>query len=144
MLKTEAKIRVRFSETDAMGVVYHANYLPWFEVARTQLLAKLGMPYRELQDNGFLLPVLEVSVKYRVPAHFGDDIVVRAMMKEMPRVKIKIEYEVLRGDEVLTTGMTLHAFMNRDSQAIRPPKFFTETIEKAFRDNAAGSVATNV
>ncbi len=134
MLKTEAKIRVRFSETDAMGVVYHSNYLAWFEVSRTQLLTELGVPYRELQDKGFLLPVLEASVKYRIPARFGDDVIVRAMMKEIPRARIKIEYEVLRGEEILTTGATLHAFMNRNLQAIRPPKFFLETLEKAFRD----------
>ncbi len=131
MIKGESKIRVRFSETDAMAVVYHANYLPWFEVARTELLAKLGLPYIDLHVKGFLLPVLEVSVKYKAPARFGDDLIVRAFIKEKPRARIKIEYEVLRGEEILTTGTTLHAFMNREARAILPPKFFLETLEKA-------------
>ena len=63
-----------------MGVVYHANYLPWCEIARTQLLAEVGLPYARLQDLGFLLPVLEINLKYRAPARFGDLVSVRARM----------------------------------------------------------------
>ena len=132
MLETEAHIRVRFSETDAMGVVYHANYLAWFEVARTQLLAEAGLPYRELQDSGYLIPVLEISLKYRAPAKFDDEIVVRARMEEFPRVKMRIDYEVRRENETLTTGHSVHAFMNRDGNAIKPPAFFLEKLRAEF------------
>lgn len=132
MIETQAKIRVRFSETDAMGIVYHANYLPWFEVARTQMLAEIGLPYRELQDSGYLLPVLEVNAAYRSSAKYDDEIVIRAMMKTLPRLRIRIDYEVLRGEELLTTGYTVHAFMNKDGVAVRPPSFFTEKISAAF------------
>lgn len=132
MLETTANIRVRFSETDAMGVVYHANYLPWCEVARTQLLTEVGLPYAELQDLGFLLPVLEINLKYRTPARFDDEVQIRAQMREMPRVKIRIDYEIRRGNELLTSGYTLHAFMNREGQAIKPPAFFIEKLQQAF------------
>lgn len=132
MIETTARVRVRFSETDAMGVVYHANYFPWFEIARTQLLQEVGLPYRELQDAGFLLPVLEAQVAYRNSARYDDDIDVRAVMKAFPRARIRIDYEVRRGNELLTTGFTVHAFMNRDGAAIRPPAFFLEKLAAAF------------
>ncbi|MBR6797076.1 MAG: acyl-CoA thioesterase [Opitutales bacterium] len=132
MIESTANIRVRFSETDAMGVVYHANYLPWFEVSRTQLMTEIGLPYRELQDAGFMLPVLEAHCNYKNSAKYDDELKIHAMMKTFPRVRIRIDYEVLRGDEILTTGYTVHAFMNRDGIAIRPPNFFLEKLAKAF------------
>ncbi len=132
MIETTAKVRVRFSETDAMGVVYHANYFPWFEIARTQLLAEIGLPYRELQNSGYLLPVLEAQVAYRSSAHYDDEVEIHAMMKEFPRARIRIDYEVRRGNVLLTTGHTVHAFMNREGAAIRPPSFFLETLARAF------------
>ena len=115
-----------------MGVVYHANYLPWFEVARTKLMAEIGLPYRELQDAGYMLPVLEVQCAYKNSAKYDDEISVRAMMKTFPRARIRIDYEVKRGEEILTTGYTIHAFMNRDGIAIRPPNFFLEKLATAF------------
>lgn len=132
MIQTIANIRVRFSETDAMGVVYHANYLPWFEVARTKLMAEIGLPYRELQDAGYMLPVLEAQCAYKNSAKYDDDISVQATMKTFPRARIRIDYEVKRGEEILTTGYTIHAFMNRDGIAIRPPTFFLEKLATAF------------
>lgn len=132
MIESTATLRVRFAETDAMGVVYHANYLPWFEVARTKLLADVGLPYRELQDAGFLLPVLEAHVIYKSSARYDDEISVRAMMKTFPRARIRIDYEVRRGNDLLTTATTVHAFMNRDGRAIRPPDFFLEKLAAAF------------
>lgn len=124
MIESTAKLRVRFAETDAMGVVYHGNYFPWFEIARTKLLADYGLPYRELQDAGFMLPVLEAHAEYKISAKYDDEISVRAMMKTAPRVRIRIDYEVRRGNELLCTGTTVHAFMNREGRAIRPPEFF--------------------
>lgn len=119
-----------------MGVVYHANYLPWCEVARTQLLAEVGLPYVELQESGFLLPVLEATLKYRAPARYDDVISIRASMPEMPRVRIHIDYEIFRGNELLATGHTQHAFMNRAGQAIKPPSFFLEKLQAAFSATA--------
>lgn len=135
MIKTIAKVRVRFSETDAMGVVYHANYFPWFEIARTQMMTEIGLPYRELQDAGFLLPVLEANIAYRISAKYDDEVEVHAMMKTLPRARIRIDYEVRRDGELLTSGYTVHVFMNKEGLAIRPPSFFLEKLAKAFNEN---------
>lgn len=121
MLSTSVDIRVRYAETDAMGVVYHANYLPWFEIARIALLEKAGLSYKELEEQGYLLPVLEAHMKYSLPARFDDRLVVTATMTEAPRVRLRIDYTVALDGKTLTTGHTLHAFMDRSARAIKPP-----------------------
>lgn len=131
MLRTSADIRVRYAETDAMGVVYHGNYLPWFEIARIALLDKAGISYRDLDAEGFLLPVLEANLKYIAPARFHDLVTVTATMAELPRVRIHIDYEVSIAGKVITRGHTIHAFMNREAQAIKPPAFVIERLRDA-------------
>lgn len=128
MLQTSVEIRVRYAETDAMGVVYHANYLPWFEISRIALLDKAGLSYRELDDAGFLLPVLEANLKYIAPARFDDLVTVKCTMSEMPRVRIRIDYEVAVKGKTITTGHTLHAFMDRQTRAIKPPPVVLEKL----------------
>ncbi len=132
MISTQIKVVVRFAETDAMGVVYHANYLPWFEIARTALIAQIGLPYTQLHAQGFNLPVLEANVKYRLPAKYDDELIVTATIKEMPQLRIYIDYTIHRGNELLTTGTTTHVFMNNDGHAMRPPEFVLETFKKYF------------
>ncbi|MCR5184328.1 MAG: acyl-CoA thioesterase [Opitutales bacterium] len=132
MISSQIKVVVRFAETDAMGVVYHANYLPWFEIARTALIAQIGLPYTKLQSQGYHLPVLEANVKYKLPAKYDDELLVTATIKEMPALRIRIEYTVHRGNEMLTTGTTTHVFMNNEGHAIRPPEFVIETFKKYF------------
>jgi acyl-CoA thioester hydrolase len=136
MLRTSVDIRVRYAETDAMGVVYHGNYLPWFEIARIALLEKAHLSYRELDAQGFLLPVLEAQLKYIAPARFDDVVTVTATMAELPRVRIHIDYEVSIAGKVITRGHTTHAFMNREAQAIKPPPVVNERLAAAF-DKAA-------
>lgn len=132
MITSRTTIVVRFAETDAMGVVYHANYFPWFEVARTHLIAQIGLPYTKLQELGFQLPVLEACAKYRLPAKYDDELTITASIKEMPALRIRIEYTVQRGNELLTTGSTTHVFINADGKAVRPPEFVLETFKKYF------------
>lgn len=132
MIIAEAEVSVRYAETDAMGIAYHGNYLPWFEVARCALLAKLGLSYRELDDAGFFLPVLEANLRYIASARFDDKLRIVAKMAERPRVRMKIDYEVYHGEKLLTTGHTVHAFMNRAGHAIKPPAFVTEKFAEAF------------
>ncbi len=132
MLESVAEIVVRYAETDMMGIVYHANYLPWLEIGRTQLLRERGLPYRELEERGFLLPVLEINVQYKRPAKYDDAVTVITRMKEKPFVKIVMDYEVRRGPELLATARSVHVFMNREGQAVKIPPFFTAAIEQAF------------
>ena len=92
MVSGTANVKVRFAETDAMGVVYHANYLPWFECARLDLIESVGLSYERLIEEGFHLPVVEVHVEYKHPARFGDEVEIRACIKSKPSVKMKVEY----------------------------------------------------
>jgi acyl-CoA thioester hydrolase len=132
MLQTRVQIQVRYAETDMMGIVYHGNYLPWFEVSRTTLLKEHGVSYRQLEADGYRLPVLEVGVKYFRPALYDDTVTVVATLKERPTLRIRIDYEVFRGEELLVTGFTQHAFINRDGQPVRPPASFTQRMKDLF------------
>jgi acyl-CoA thioester hydrolase len=132
MISTRAQITVRYAETDMMGIVYHANYLPWFEVARTQLLREQGFPYRQLETDGYRLPVLEVAAKYRRPALYDDTLTIVATIREKPLLRIRIDYEVFRGDELLATGQSAHAFCDLTGRPTRPPAAFVVRMNALF------------
>jgi len=97
MPQATVETRVRFAETDAMGVTYHGNYLPWFEMARVALLDQLGCPYRELEKQGFLLPVLETGLTYHRPSYFDDRVRITVTLAEKPRARLHLTYKVERG-----------------------------------------------
>ena len=132
MISVRAQITVRYAETDMMGIVYHANYLPWFEVARTQLLREQGFPYRQLETAGYRLPVLEVAAKYRRPALYDDTLTIVATIREKPLLRIRIDYEVFRGDELLATGQSAHAFCDLTCRPTRPPAAFVARMNALF------------
>jgi acyl-CoA thioester hydrolase len=132
MIQSRVNVTVRYAETDMMGIVYHANYLPWFEVGRTTLLKEIGVPYRRLEEEGFRLPVLEISAKYVRPAVYDDTLEILTTLRERPAIRIRLDYEVRRGDEVLATGNSLHAFVDRQGRPVRPPPWAAELINKAF------------
>ena len=133
MIQSRTEIAVRYAETDMMGVVYHGSYLPWFEVGRTTLLREQGLPYRELEAGGFRLPVLEVAVRYLKPARYDDAVTIVTTLRERPLLRIRLEYEVLRGYELLATGSTLHAFIDHSGKPVRPPARLVEAMDAAFR-----------
>ena len=112
--------RVRYRECDPMGVVYHTHYLDYFEAARTEALRDLGVRYRDLEDEGLIMPVVEVNVRYRRPAHYDEVIVVEVAFEEAPSVRVPIDYTVHREgeDETLATGHTTLCFM--DAERRRP------------------------
>jgi acyl-CoA thioester hydrolase len=132
MITSKSQVTVRYAETDMMGVVYHGNYLPWFEVGRTTLLKELGLPYRTLEASGFMLPVLEVGAKFVRPARYDDLITVTTLLREKPLLRIRLEYEVHRGEELLATGFTVHAFIDRTGRPVRPPEIAVTLFERAF------------
>ena len=133
MLESRTSITVRYAETDMMGIVYHGNYLPWFEVGRTTLLKECGLPYRELEAQGYRLPVIEVGVKFLKPALYDDLITVITRLKERPTLRIHLEYEVRRGEELLVTGFTTHAFINLSGEPVRPPPAFASKMRELFK-----------
>ena len=116
-------VRVRYAETDRMGVVYYANYFVWFEVARAELLRTLGWTYREMEEAGVLLPVIEAECQYRRPARYDDEIEIRAEGRVSSPVRMEFGYRaVLKpGGEVLATGRTVHAAMTPDGRLCRLP-----------------------
>jgi acyl-CoA thioester hydrolase len=133
MIQSRIEVTVRYAETDMMGVVYHANFLPWFEIGRTTLLREIGLPYRRLEEDGYRLPVLEVEAKFHRPAVYDDALVVITTLRERPILRIRLEYEVFRGKELLATGRTTHAFVNCSGRPVRPPPHAVAAMQTAFR-----------
>jgi acyl-CoA thioester hydrolase len=133
MIQSRAQVTVRYAETDMMGVVYHGNYLPWFEIGRTTLLKEMGLPYRQLEAEGYRLPVLEVGVKYLRPAVYDDTLTIVTTLNDRPLLRIRLEYEVLRDADLLATGHTIHAFIDRDGRPVRPPAHAVARFAAAFK-----------
>ena len=133
MIQSRSQVTVRYAETDMMGIVYHANYLPWFEVARTQLLREQGFPYRQLEADGYRIPVLEVSAKFIRPATYDDTLTITATIREKPLLRIRIDYEVFRGEELLATGQSAHAFCDLHGRPTRPPPAFAARMNELFK-----------
>ncbi len=132
MIHSISKIRVRYAETDRMDVVYHSNYLIWFETARILMLDEIGMPYSEIEARGLFLPVLTVSAEYKSPARFDDQLEIHLFMKKKPRARIHFDYEVRRGDELLAIGNSSHGFMDRSGKGQRPPEDLVKLMEAAW------------
>jgi acyl-CoA thioester hydrolase len=123
-------LRVRYAETDQMGVVYYANYLVWFEVARADLLRSLGWTYREMEASGVFLPVIESHCEYRRPARYDEEIEIRTDGRLCSPVRMEFAYNVVlkSTNVVAAAGRTLHAALDRDGRPCRLP----ERIREAF------------
>src|SRR4051812_12801156 len=132
MIESRAQIAVRYAETDMMGIVYHGNYLPWFEVGRTTLLKECGLPYKELEAQGYHLPVIELGVKYVRPALYDDTLTIITQMREKPPLRIRLDYEVRRDEELLVPGFPMHAFIKKEGRPVRPPAYLTERMRVLF------------
>lgn len=132
MITSRAQVTVRYAETDMMGVVYHGSYLPWFEIGRTTLLKEIGLPYRQLETEGYRLPVLEVTAKYLRPALYDDQLTIVTFLREKPLLRIRLAYEVRRGDELLATGETVHAFIDLQGRPVRPPAAMAAAMSRYF------------
>jgi acyl-CoA thioester hydrolase len=119
-----SRIRVRYAETDKMGVVYYAHYFVWFEVGRTDLLRRAGWSYREMETDGFALPVVAAACEYRQPARYDDEIDVRTLGMRLSPVRLRFDYELVRAadDVVLAAGHTVHASLNREGRPQRLPE----------------------
>jgi acyl-CoA thioester hydrolase len=123
MPQSVSTVRVRYAETDKMGVAYHANYLVWFEVGRTDLLRSLGWTYREMEESGVMLPVIEAHCEYRQASRYDDELEIRTEGRLLSQVRIQFDYQVVRrADEVTTAkGRTIHAALDADRRPCRLP-----------------------
>jgi acyl-CoA thioester hydrolase len=117
------EVRVTYAETDAMGIVYYAHYLRWFEVGRTELMRSLGIAYRAMEDGGTFLPVSEVFCKYHASARYDDILVIETEVDFLKRASIQFSYRILRQSDatLLVTGSTLHAFVDREGKIVKVP-----------------------
>ena len=130
MAVSTTTIRVRYADTDQMGVVYYANYFVWFEVARTDLLRSLGWSYREMERDGVMLPVVEAQCAYRRPARYDDEVEVRTTGRMTSPIRMEFDYEItVKGEAGVTaTGLTKHAALSPDGRPCRLP----DRIREAF------------
>lgn len=131
MLKHKTQYRVIYGDTDKMGIVYHANYLRWFEMGRTELLRNAGLPYTEIEARGILLPVAEAYCKYIHPAKYDDMLIIEASIDTGLRAGIKLDYSITRepDNKKLVTGFTKHACITPEGKVVRPPRFLLDIIK---------------
>jgi acyl-CoA thioester hydrolase len=128
----EARVRVRYAETDQMGVVYHANYLVWFEVGRVELIRQLGLDYRSMEEDGALIAVAEATARYKAPARYDDELIVRTSLAGLRGSIVRFRYVVVRvGDgieeeTVLCEGETVHFVVGRDMKRREMPAAYAE------------------
>lgn len=126
MTRGEITIRVRYAETDRMGLLHHANYLIYFEQGRTELLRSSGMSYKDLEDQGFLLVLTKIEVKYRWPAHFDDLLTLKTIVTRTTSVRIDHRYELYCEGRLLAEGASTLACVDREGRPQGLPDFLRE------------------
>lgn len=122
----ECHIRVRYAETDRMGLLHHANYLVYFEQARTELLRDVGYTYRDLEDKGFLLVLTKIEVRYKRPAYYDDMLTIATSVERTTGVRIDHRYEVRRGGDLIAEGNTTLACIDREGRPQGLPEFLRD------------------
>lgn len=124
-------VRIRYSETDQMGVVYHGNYAQYLEIARVEWLRRLGISYKSMEENGVMLPVTELRLKFIKPACYDDILSIKITLLKRPFVRIEFDYEIHnQNKELICTANTVLAFINCDSgKPIKCPSYLLEKFE---------------
>lgn len=128
----EISFRVRYSETDQMGVVYHGNYAQYFEMGRVEWLRQWGTSYKEMEDSGIMLPVISLHVDFKKPALYDDLITVRTILKKIPSVRIEFDFEIRNeAGDILVTATTVLVFIDmKKNRPVKCPNYLLETIAK--------------
>ena len=137
----ETRCRVRYADVDQMGVAYHANYLRWFEVGRSEMFRSLGLPYRAVEEKGVLMPVSEVFCKFVSGARYDDLLVIETRLDPGVRAGLKFDYRIFNGEgkQLVARGYTRHAFVDADGRVLRPPAFLTDVLSGAGQDGGTES-----
>jgi acyl-CoA thioester hydrolase len=128
----ETSVRVRYAETDQMGIVYHANYLVWFEVGRVELMREMGVTYRDMEKNdGAMIPVVEVTARYMASARYDDVLLVRTSVGAVRGSLIKLRYAILRAEDeqLLCEGESVHIVVDRDMKKREIPAKYAEGLQ---------------
>jgi len=132
----ETRVRVRYAETDQMGVVYHANYLIWFEVGRVELIRQMGFSYKAMEQDGFAIAVVEASVRYKSPARYDDELIVRTRVVLMRGSIIRMAYAIYRADDelLLCEGATTHVVVDGEMKKAALPAVYAEAFRAAMEE----------
>jgi acyl-CoA thioester hydrolase len=132
MKEYEFTVRVRYAETDQMGVVYHGNYAQYFEMGRVEWLRNLGVSYKWMEENGVMLPVVSLEMNYKKPAHYDDVLRIKTILKSQNSVKIEFDYEIYNEqNQLLTTGYSMLVFVDmKTGRPILPPKYVSDKINE--------------
>ena len=134
-VRHDTTIRVRYADTDKMGVVYNGNYLRYFEIGRTELLRHIGVPYAQLEAQGALLPVIEAHIEYLRPARYDDLLTVWTTYAVDRSPVLRLAYEIVIDSDVIARGSTRHTFVDHATfKPIRPPRLFLDAVERACSD----------
>jgi acyl-CoA thioester hydrolase len=129
MGKHETFLRVRYAETDQMGVVHHANYYVWMEIGRVELVRTRGINYKQLEESeGLFLSVIESHCRYVYPARYDDEIVVRTEVTRSNPRTVEFSYEICSGSRILATGATRHMWLNREMRPAKLPERYRELL----------------
>ena len=135
MIKNTTKIRVRYGETDQMGIVNNAVYPSYYEIGRTMMFRELGFPYKKMEEEGVLIPLSDLYVKFHFPAYYDEELTLVTMLKDMPAARIRFDYEVYnsKGD-LINSGYSIQAFINtKTRRPIRLPQTIRELLEPFFQ-----------
>ena len=128
------KIKVRYCETDQMGLVHHGSYINYFEEARISWISNLGFSYSKMEKSGIILPVSKLNVSYLRPAYFDDELVVNVELAELPTSRLIFNYTIKNKDEVVVTGTTVLAFLNKETKKpVRCPDYMLEKVTPLFK-----------
>jgi len=135
--KNQVKIRVIYADTDAMGIVYHTNYIKWFEIGRTELLRGMGIVYAEMESQGYNLPLTEAYCHYLLPARYDQIIIVETEMEYLKRASMKFNYTISDEDKekIFVEGYTVHACTNNLGKIVRIPSFIVEKLNEQMQLN---------
>ncbi|SHK60030.1 acyl-CoA thioesterase [Rhodothermus profundi] len=134
MIRHVYQHRVRYRECDPMGMVYHAHYVDYLEAARTEALRALGLPYRELEDAGIIMPVVDLRLRFHQPAYYDELLDIITIIRELPRARLHLDYEVRRHEtqELLATGQVTLCFVDRArNRPVRAPRALLDVLQKA-------------
>ena len=133
MYSLETKIRVRYAETDQMSFVYYGVYAQYYEVGRVELLRSMGLSYKEIEEMGYTLPVVNMNINYKKPAFYDDELTIRTTIKELPSAKITFDYETFNNaGDLLNVGEVILVFVDKETGK---PCFAPEVIMNKFKEN---------
>ena len=128
------EIKVRYCETDQMGLVHHGSYINYFEEARIAWISNLGFSYSEMEKTGIILPVSKLNVSYLRPAYFDDDLLVSVEIAELPTSRLIFNYTIKKEEEVIVTGTTVLAFLNKETKKpVKCPDYMLEKVTPLFK-----------